>query len=102
MELRKRLLVLWIGLLALMPLSLVAAAIPSDSGSISCGGNYIAVRSLGQGTVRHYVPSSSQVAVFTNPTFQHRSNTTTISSATWKVTAGEALAEPTFAWCYGN
>lgn len=83
-------------------LVLPAMALIQDSGSISCGSNYIAGRSLGLGTVRHYVPSGTQVAWWANDYWTHRSNATQISSATWKVTAGVGLAEPTYAWCYGS
>lgn len=102
MKKNRRLVVLCVAISVIMSMSTVALAIPTDSGSINCGGNYIAVRSCGLGKVRHYVPSSTQVASWDNNTWQHRSNATTISSSSWKVTAGTALAEPTYAFCWGN
>lgn len=90
----------------LLAVILIMIALPAfaitDSGSISCGGNYIAVRSYGLGTVKHYVPSSTVVASWSNPTWTHRSNATQLSSSSWKVYASTGLSEPTYAFCYGN
>lgn len=85
---------------ALSVIALPALAI-YDSGSISCGGNYIAVRSHAVGTVKHFVPSSTVVKTWSNPTWMDRTNATQVSNSTWKADGSIGLSEPTYAFCYG-
>ena len=96
-----------VALVVFLALVLVAApafALVEKSGFKDCGGNYVAVRSLGTETVRHYAPIGTQIGVFNNyDEFIVRNTTTLYFSTSWKVTSTGSLNNPgTYAWCWGN
>lgn len=85
-------------------LALPAAAVVSKSGSLNCGGNNVAVRSLATHTVTHYAPSSTQIGQWNNGSeFRTRTSVTQLQSTSWKVTSTGSLNSPgTYAFCWGN
>jgi hypothetical protein len=96
-----------VALVVFLALALVAApafALVEKSGFKDCGGNYVAVRSLGTYTVRHYAPTGTQIGVFYNGgTETVRNSTTLYFSTSWKVTSTGSLNDSgTYAWCWGN
>lgn len=68
-----------------------ALAIPSESGSLGCGSNYVMVQSKGQFEVKHYYPSGTLRFTFNNASLQIRQTHTGSHSTSWKVTADDTL-----------
>jgi len=96
-----------LGVLAMVVLmtALPALAYGSDSGSINCGSNYIAVQS--RTTMRAYVqvPNGTTVKTWVDgasPT--DHTWATTISNPSWRVLSleGDVYAAETYAYCYGQ
>lgn len=88
----------------MMLIAAPAQALVEKSGNQNCGGNYVAVRSLGTNVVKHYAPTGTQIAVWDNgDNFIVRNATTLLHSTSWKVTSTGSLNNPgTYAWCWGN
>lgn len=98
----KRLMILLVVLVTLVP-AVPAFAEVYEEGSINCGGNYVAVRSYGVGTVRHYAPSSTQIGSWANSDWTVRVSSTFLSNTSWKVTSQGSLdGAGTYAYCWGN
>lgn len=86
-----------------MSLALPALAVVSKSGSINCTPNNMAVKSYAVGHVHHYAPLGSQIGNFNNSTWQSRTTTTFLQSASWKVTSTGSLSSPlTNGICWGS
>jgi hypothetical protein len=87
-------------MLLLGTLASPALAIPTDSGTKSCGVEWVKIQSLGRYTVKHYFPSGTVQAVFYNSYSQYRYSHTGSHSTTWKVTASDTLyMSSTYAYC---
>lgn len=77
-----------------------ALAIPTETGSLGCGSQFVVVRSKGQFEVKHYWPTTTLRYTFNNPSFQVRTTHTGLNSTSWKVTANDALNNTeTYAYC---
>lgn len=94
-------------LVLVMLVTLIAApahALVEKSGSINCGGNYVAVRSYSTGETKHYAPSATHVQTYQNGgSWLVRVTTTFLSNTSWKATTNGSLSDSgTYAFCWGN
>lgn len=85
-----------------LSLALPALAVVSKSGSITCTPNNLAVKSYAVGHIHHYAPLGSQIGHYNNSTWQWRTSTTALQSASWKVTSTGSLSDATTAICWGT
>jgi hypothetical protein len=81
-----------------------AYALVEDSGSINCGGNYVAVRSYSTGETKHYAPSTTHLQTYQNGgSWLVRVTTTLLNNTSWRVTTNGSLNDSgTYAFCWGS
>jgi hypothetical protein len=71
-------------ILVMVMVAAPAFAVVEKSGFKDCGGNYVAVRSLGTEEIRHYAPTGSQIGFWDNGgSFIQRNSTTFYFSTSW-------------------
>lgn len=78
-----------------------ALAIPTDSGSQSCGAQWVMIRSYGEVTVTHFWPNGTPQVSYNNTSGPAvRTSHTSTHSTSWKVTADDTLyLAETYAYC---
>jgi hypothetical protein len=89
---RKRLAVVVVAM-ALFVLAFAPAALAATYGPYTTNGgsNYVKVYSYARYEVKHWYPSGTVKAIFTNSGYQHRDTHTGVHSTSWKVTADDAI-----------